>query len=50
MRRHNLSERAQHLLKVLINRYICEGQPTGSRTLSRDANLALSPATIFTPL
>jgi heat-inducible transcriptional repressor len=42
----NLSERAQHLLKVLVNRYIREGQPIGSRTLSRDTNLDLSPATI----
>jgi heat-inducible transcriptional repressor len=43
---HNLSERAQHLLKVLVDRYIREGQPIGSRTLSRDPNLDLSPATI----
>jgi len=44
---HNkISERAQHLLKVLVNRYIREGQPIGSRTLSRDAGLDLSPATI----
>lgn len=43
---HNLSTRAQHLLKILVNRYIREGQPIGSRTLSRDARLELSPATI----
>jgi len=43
---HNLSERALHLLKVLVNRYIREGQPIGSRTLSRDTNLDISPATI----
>jgi heat-inducible transcriptional repressor len=42
----NLSERAQHLLKILVNRYIREGQPIGSRTLSREATLTLSPATI----
>lgn len=41
-----LSKRAEHLLKVLVNRYIYEGQPIGSRTLSRDNNLNLSPATI----
>jgi heat-inducible transcriptional repressor len=41
-----ITERAQHLLKVLVNRYIREGQPIGSRTLSRDTNLDLSPATI----
>ena len=42
----NLSERAQHLLKILVSRYIREGQPVGSRTLSREATLTLSPATI----
>ena len=41
-----LTERAQHLLKVLVERYINEGQPVGSRSLSRDAGLNLSPATI----
>ncbi|MDX1604617.1 MAG: heat-inducible transcriptional repressor HrcA [Candidatus Competibacterales bacterium] len=41
-----LNERAQHLLKVLIERYISDGQPVGSRTLSRDSGLDLSPATI----
>lgn len=39
-------ERAQHLLRVLVDKYIREGQPVGSRTLSRDAGLDLSPATI----
>ncbi len=41
-----LTERAQHLLKVLIERYIEEGQPVGSRTLAREAGLNLSPATV----
>jgi len=41
-----VSERAQHLLKVLIERYIQDGEPVGSRTLSRDSGLDLSPATI----
>jgi heat-inducible transcriptional repressor len=41
-----LDNRAQHLLKVLVRRYIREGQPVGSRTLSRDSGLDLSPATI----
>ncbi len=41
-----LSERAQHFLKVLIERYIRDGQPVGSRTLAKDAGLDLSPATI----
>jgi len=39
-------DRAQHLLRVLIQRYIAEGQPVGSRTLSQDSGLDLSPATI----
>jgi len=41
-----LNERAQQLLRVLIDRYIDDGRPVGSRTLSRDAGLELSPATI----
>lgn len=40
------NDRGQHLLKVLIQRYIRDGQPVGSRTLSRDSGLELSPATI----
>jgi len=41
-----LSERAQLLFKLLVERYIADGQPVGSRTLARDAKLELSPATI----
>ncbi|HEY6483680.1 MAG TPA: heat-inducible transcriptional repressor HrcA [Steroidobacteraceae bacterium] len=41
-----LSERAQHLLRVLIESYIRDGQPVGSRVLSRDSGLQLSSATI----
>ena len=41
-----LSERAQSLLKTLVERYIAEGQPVGSRALSRFSGLELSPATI----
>jgi heat-inducible transcriptional repressor len=40
------TERAQFLLRTLIQRYIREGVPIGSRTLSRDSGLDLSPATI----
>jgi len=40
------NERAQHLLRILVQRYIKEGQPVGSRTLARDSGLDLSPATI----
>jgi len=42
----SLSERAQLLLKALIENYIREGHPVGSRTLSRDSGLSLSSATI----
>jgi len=41
-----LDERARTLLKALVERYIDEGQPVGSRTLSRASGLELSPATI----
>ncbi len=41
-----LEDRAQILLKTLIERYIAEGQPIGSRTLSRFSGLDLSPASI----
>lgn len=41
-----LDRRAQILLKTLIERYIAEGEPVGSRTLSRHSGLDLSPATI----
>ena len=41
-----LDERAKLLLKALIERYIADGQPIGSRTLSRASGLELSPATI----
>ncbi len=41
-----LDERAQILLKALVERYISDGQPVGSRTLSHQAGLDLSAATI----
>ena len=41
-----LNERAQILLKTLVERYIHEGQPVGSRSLSKFSGLELSPATI----
>ena len=41
-----LDDRARLLLKTLIERYIADGQPVGSRTLSRAPGLELSPATI----
>ena len=41
-----LNERAQQLLRVLVENYIRDGQPVGSRVLSRDSGLSLSSATI----
>lgn len=41
-----LNERSLYLLKALVERYIQDGQPVGSRVLSKDANLNLSPASI----
>ena len=41
-----MDERARSLLKTLVERYIADGQPIGSRTLSRASGLELSPATI----
>ena len=41
-----LTDRAQILLKTLVERYIADGEPVGSRTLSRHAGLDLSPASI----
>ncbi len=41
-----LDARAKTLLKTLVERYIAEGEPVGSRTLSRASGLELSPATI----
>jgi len=41
-----VNERAQYFLKVLIEHYIRDGQPVGSRTLARDSGMNLSPATI----
>ncbi|MEM9384567.1 MAG: heat-inducible transcriptional repressor HrcA [Pseudomonadota bacterium] len=41
-----LSERARRLLKTLVESHIREGQPVGSRTLSRNSDLSLSAATV----
>jgi heat-inducible transcriptional repressor len=43
---HPLDTRSRVLLKTLIERYIADGQPVGSRALSRSPGLELSPATI----
>ncbi len=41
-----LSDRARQLLKTLVESHIREGQPIGSRTLSRNSGLSLSAATV----
>ncbi|MDR2839355.1 MAG: heat-inducible transcriptional repressor HrcA [Azonexus sp.] len=41
-----LDERARTLLKALVEHYIADGQPVGSRSLSKFSGLDLSPATI----
>lgn len=41
-----LSERSRHILKTLIESYIRDGHPVGSRTIARDSGLDLSPATV----
>lgn len=41
-----LDDRAKLLLKALVERYIADGQPVGSRTLAKAAGMELSPATI----
>ena len=41
-----LDDRARLLLKTLIERYIADGQPVGSRALARMSGLEVSPATI----
>ena len=43
---HALNERALILLKTLVERYIADGQPVGSRALSKYSGLDLSPASI----
>ncbi len=42
----HLSERSLYLFKSLVEHFIEDGAPVGSRTLARDSNLNLSPATI----
>jgi len=41
-----IDERALRLLKLLVTRYIRDGQPVGSRTLSKETHVGLSSATI----
>lgn len=41
-----ISERALTILKTIIERYIRDGQPVGSKALAEEAAICLSPATI----
>ena len=43
---HDLDARARRLLRMLISQYLVDGEPVGSRTLSRSSGLDVSPATI----
>ena len=45
-----LNDRTQHLLKVLVERYIADGQPVASKTLATVSGLELSSASIRTML
>lgn len=42
----DISDREQQILRSLIDQYIRDGQPVGSRTLSRISGIKLSPATL----
>lgn len=42
----DLDARSRRLLRALISQYLVEGEPVGSRTLSRSSGLDISPATV----
>lgn len=42
----DISDKAQSLIKTLVERYISDGQPIGSKTLSETSGLTVSPATV----
>jgi heat-inducible transcriptional repressor len=46
MSEQELTERARHLLKALIERHIRDGQPVGSKTLLEEVGLPVSAATV----
>lgn len=46
MSRSNINNRAQQILRSLVERYIQEGQPVGSKVLAQDSNLMLSSASV----
>lgn len=41
-----LNERSRYILRTLIEGYIRDGQPVGSRAIARDSGLDVSPATV----
>lgn len=41
-----ITEREEQILRFLVDQYIRDGQPVGSRTLSRESGIGLSPATL----
>ncbi|MCB1691519.1 MAG: heat-inducible transcription repressor HrcA [Pseudomonadales bacterium] len=41
-----INDKALKLIKALVERYIADGQPVGSKTLSEAAELRVSPATV----
>ena len=43
---HQPDDRARHILRTLVEQFIRDGQPVGSRKLTEAAGLSLSPATI----
>ena len=43
---YSLNDRTQRLLRVLVESYISDGQPLGSRTLAKLSDLDISPATV----
>jgi heat-inducible transcriptional repressor len=46
MNEATINQRAQQILKILVERYIQDGCPVGSRTLAEESSLGLSAATI----
>jgi heat-inducible transcriptional repressor len=46
MPRESLNDRSKRILRELVTQYCMTGEPVGSRTLSKKANIGLSPATI----
>lgn len=46
MTRLGLSDRMKQILRIVVEDYSLTGEPVGSRTISRESSLNLSPATI----